>query len=105
LEDFKALGIGGTAVGTGLNAHPKARFLIAEELSKALKMKLSVAEDLMAAMQSMSPFVAMTGTLRNLALDLVKICGDLRLLTSGPKTGLHEIALPPIQPGSSIMPG
>jgi len=105
LEDFKALGIGGTAVGTGLNAHPKARFLIAAHLSKALKMKFTVADDLFAAMQSMSPFVAMSGTLRNLGLDLVKLCGDLRLLTSGPKTGLAEISLPPIQPGSSIMPG
>jgi aspartate ammonia-lyase len=105
LEDFKALGMGGTAVGTGLNAHPQARFLIAEQLSQALKMKFSVADDLFAAMQSMSPFVAMSGTLRNLALDLVKICGDLRFLTSGPKTGLSEISLPPIQPGSSIMPG
>ncbi len=105
LEDLKVLGIGGTAVGTGLNAHPKARFLIAEELSKALKMKFTIADDLFAAMQSMSPFVAMSGTLRNLALDLVKICGDLRLLTSGPKTGLWELILPPIQPGSSIMPG
>jgi aspartate ammonia-lyase len=105
LEDFKTLGIGGTAVGTGLNAHPKARFLIVKELSKVLKMEFSVAEDLMAAMQSMSPFVAMSGTLRNLGLDMVKICGDLRFLTSGPKTGIREIALPPIAPGSSIMPG
>jgi aspartate ammonia-lyase len=105
LEDFKTLGIGGTAVGTGLNAHPKARFLIADALSKTLKMEFHVADDLFAAMQSMSPFVAMSGTLRNLGLDMVKICGDLRFLTSGPKTGIREITLPPIAPGSSIMPG
>lgn len=105
LEDLKVLGIGGTAVGTGLNAHPKARFLIIRELSRSLQIKLSPAPDLMAAMQSMSPFVAMSGTLRNLGLDLVKICGDLRILTSGPRTGMREIALPPIAPGSSIMPG
>jgi len=105
LDDFKVLGIGGTAVGTGLNAHPEARFLIAEELSKALGMKLTVAADLMAAMQSMASFVGMSGTLRNLSLDVVKICRDLRFLTSGPKTGIREIALPPIAPGSSIRPG
>ena len=59
----------------------------------------------MAAMQSMSPFVHVSGTVRNLAQDLVKISHDLRLLDSGPKTGLKEIQLPPVQPGSSIMPG
>src|SRR5262249_21962707 len=105
LEDFKALGIGGTAVGTGLNSHPKARFLIAAGLSEALKMKITMAKEPIAAMPSMSPFVGMSGTLRNLGLDLVKICGDLRILTSGPKTGVSEIALPATQPGSSIMPG
>jgi aspartate ammonia-lyase len=105
LEDFKTLGIGGTAVGTGLNAHPHARTLITQELSRALKLNLKKADDLLAAMQSMSPFVALSGTLRNLGLDMVKICGDLRLFTSGPRTGLREIALPPIAPGSSIMPG
>ncbi len=104
LEDVKVLGIGGTAVGTGLNAHPRYRFLVADELSQALKTKFAIAEDLLAAMQSMSPFVAMSGVLRNLSLDLVKICNDLRLLSSGPKTGIAEIDLPACQPGSSIMP-
>jgi len=105
LEDMTVLGIGGTAVGTGLNAHPKARFIIAEHLSEALGMKLTVANNLMAAMQSMASFVGMSGTIRNLGLDLVKICKDLRFLTSGPKAGIREIALPLIAPGSSIMPG
>jgi aspartate ammonia-lyase len=59
----------------------------------------------MAAMQSMAPFVSVSGSLRNLAQDLVKISHDLRLMDSGPKTGLKEIQLPPVQPGSSIMPG
>ena len=104
LEDVKILGLGGTAVGSGLNADPKYRFLAAEELSKALKTKFTISDDLLAAMQSMSPFVAMSGVLRNLSLDLVKICNDLRLLSSGPKTGIAEIELPPCQPGSSIMP-
>jgi aspartate ammonia-lyase len=104
LEDVKVIGLGGSAVGTGLNAHPKYRFLVADELSKALKTDVTISEDLFAAMQSMSPFVAMSGVLRNLSLDLVKICNDLRLLASGPKTGLAEIELPACQPGSSIMP-
>jgi aspartate ammonia-lyase len=60
---------------------------------------------MMAAMQSMSPFVNVSGSLRNLATDCIKISHDLRLMDSGPKTGLKEIQLPPVQPGSSIMPG
>lgn len=104
LEDLKVIGMGGTAVGTGLNAHPKARGLIAKELSKALDMEFTIADDLLAAMQSMSPFVAMAGVLRNLSLDIVKICNDLRLMNSGPKTGIKEITIPAILPGSSIMP-
>jgi len=105
LEDLKVLGIGGSATGTGLNAHPQYRFRVARELSKALKVEFSCAQDLFAAMQSMSPIVAMSGVLRNFALDLIKICNDLRLLSSGPRTGLNEIELPACQPGSSIMPG
>lgn len=105
LEDNKLLGIGGTAAGSGLNAHPEYRFKVVEELSKALKVDFSPAEDLFAAMQTMGPVVAMSGVLRNLALDLVKICNDLRLLASGPRTGIREIELPACQPGSSIMPG
>jgi aspartate ammonia-lyase len=105
LEDLKVLGIGGSATGTGLNAHPQYRYRVAKELSKALKVEFSIAPDLFAAMQSMSPIVAMSGVLRNFALDLIKICNDLRLLSSGPRTGLNEIELPACQPGSSIMPG
>jgi aspartate ammonia-lyase len=105
LEDLKVLGIGGSATGTGLNAHPKYRFKVAEELSKSLGVHFTIAPDLFAAMQSMSPIVAMSGVLRNFALDLIKICNDLRLLASGPRTGIHEIELPACQPGSSIMPG
>ncbi len=104
LEDVKVLGIGGSAVGSGLNAHPEYRFLLAKELSQALHTEFRITDDLFAAMQSMSPFVAMSGVLRNLALDVVKICNDIRLLSSGPKTGLAEIELPACQPGSSIMP-
>lgn len=104
LEDLKVLGIGGTAVGTGLNAHPQFRHKVCAELSRAFDLQFTVAEDLVAMTQFMSPFVAMSGVLRNFALDMIKISNDLRLMTSGPKTGLSEISLPACQPGSSIMP-
>ncbi len=104
-EELSVLGLGGSAIGTGLNTHPQYRFRVAEILSDFLQQPISSAPHLMAAMQSMAPFVAVSGALRNLAQDLVKISHDLRLLDSGPKTGLKEIQLPPVQPGSSIMPG
>ncbi len=104
-EELAVLGLGGSATGTGLNTHPRYRFRVAELLSDYLQQPITITEHLMAAMQSMAPFVALSGTLRNLAQDLVKISHDLRLLDSGPKTGLKEIQLPPVQPGSSIMPG
>lgn len=104
-EELAVLGLGGSATGTGLNTHPRYRFRVAELLSDFLKQPVTSAPHLMAAMQSMAPFVAVSSTLRNLAQDLVKISHDLRLLDSGPKTGLKEIQLPPVQPGSSIMPG
>ncbi|MFM7450432.1 MAG: aspartate ammonia-lyase [Leptolyngbyaceae cyanobacterium] len=104
-EDLKILGLGGSAAGTGLNTHPKYRFRVAEILSDLIDQPLRPAPHLMAAMQSMAPFVNVSGSLRNLAQDLVKISHDLRLLDSGPKTGFKELQLPPVQPGSSIMPG
>jgi len=104
-DDLCALGLGGSAAGTGLNTHPQYRFRVAELLSDWLELPLRSAPHLMAAMQSMAPFVAVSGALRNLAQDLVKISHDLRLMDSGPLTGLKEIQLPPVQPGSSIMPG
>ncbi len=104
-EDLKELGIGGSATGTGLNTHPHYRFRVAEVLSELLQTKLRVNENLFEAMQSMRPFAAFSGSLRELALELIRIANDLRLLSSGPNTGLDEIVLPPVQPGSSIMPG
>ena len=104
-KNLHSLGLGGSAVGTGLNTHPQYRYLVAELLSDFTGKPLAPAPHLMAAMQSMSPFVAVSSSLRNLAQDLVKISHDLRLMDSGPKTGLKEIQLPPVQPGSSIMPG
>jgi aspartate ammonia-lyase len=103
--DLTKLGLGGSATGTGLNTHPEYRQRVAKTLGELVSHPLSVAPHLMAAMQSMAPFVNVSGSLRNLAQDLVKISHDLRLMDSGPKTGLKEIQLPPVQPGSSIMPG
>jgi aspartate ammonia-lyase len=104
-EANKELGLGGTAAGTGLNSHPEYRRMAVEELSRALGVRFRMADNYFEAMQSLRPFVELSGALRNLAQDLVRIANDLRLLSSGPKTGLAEITLPALQPGSSIMPG
>ncbi|MEO1592763.1 MAG: aspartate ammonia-lyase [Cyanobacteria bacterium J06632_22] len=109
-EDLTLLGLGGSAAGTGMNTHPNYRHRAAELLSdylgaEGMDYSVKPARHLMAAMQSMSPFVAVSSTVRNLAQDLVKISHDLRLLDAGPNTGFKEIQLPPVQPGSSIMPG
>jgi aspartate ammonia-lyase len=104
-SDLYAIGLGGSAAGTGLNTHPQYRQRVAAELGKLIGQPLTSAPNLLAAMQSMAPFVNMAGAARNLAQDLVKISHDLRLMDSGPKTGFKEIQLPPVQPGSSIMPG
>ncbi|MGA1264747.1 MAG: aspartate ammonia-lyase [Prochlorothrix sp.] len=104
-QDLCSLGLGGSASGTGLNTHPQYAQKVAATLGDLTGYPLSFAPHPMAAMQSMAPFVAVSGSVRNLAQDLVKISHDLRLMDSGPKTGLKEIQLPPVQPGSSIMPG
>jgi aspartate ammonia-lyase len=103
--DLMVLGLGGSAAGTGMNTHPQYRARVVEVISQLLEIPLEPAPHLMAAMQSMAPFVNVSGALRNLAQDLAKISHDLRLMDSGPKTGFKEIQLPPVQPGSSIMPG
>ena len=103
--DLYHLGLGGSATGTGLNTHPQYRHRAAQLLGEFINKPLQPAPHLMAAMQSMSPFVNVSGSLRNLAQDLVKISHDLRLMDSGPQTGFKEIQLPAVQPGSSIMPG
>jgi len=99
------LGIGGSAVGTGVNTHPDYRGVIVTHLSQLTGFNLRPAENTFEAMQSMAPFTEVSSTLRNLAVELIRIANDLRLLASGPNTGLDEITLPPVQPGSSIMPG
>ena len=104
-DELLELGLGGTAAGTGLNAAPGYRPLVVAELSRITGQKLRQTEDYFEAMQSMSPFVALSGALKTLATDVCRIANDLRLLSSGPNTGLAEINLPAVQPGSSIMPG
>jgi len=104
-EELKEVGLGGTAVGTGLNAGPGYRERIVQELTGITGLALRQTEDYFEAMQSVSPLVALSSALRTLATDLIRIANDLRLLSSGPNTGLAEISLPAVQPGSSIMPG
>jgi len=104
-EELREIGLGGTAVGTGLNAPRGYRKQIVIELSRITDQKLVATDDYFEAMQSMSPFVALSAALRTLATDTIRIANDLRLLSSGPNTGLGEIRLPAVQPGSSIMPG
>ena len=104
-DDARILGIGGTAVGTGINTPPAYRFVVVRYLRDFTGISFESAPDLREAMQSQLPVVAVSSALRNLALELTRITNDLRLLASGPQTGLAEIILPSVQPGSSIMPG
>src|SRR6266496_3501521 len=104
-EDLSRLGIGGTAVGSGLNAHPEYHRRMVEKLSELTGLKLQTSDNLFETMQSMADAVSFSASLRTLALTLIRIANDLRLLASGPATGLDEIQFPALQPGSSIMPG
>jgi aspartate ammonia-lyase len=104
-DELKEIGLGGTAAGTGLNAPPGYRKLVVEELSAITGIQLRPATDYFESMQSMSPFVILSGALRTVAADVIRIANDFRLLGSGPNIGLAEINLPAVQPGSSIMPG
>jgi aspartate ammonia-lyase len=97
--------IGATAVGTGLNAEPDYIELVVKLLGEQTGFELRTAEHLVHATQSMAPMLAVSASLRGLAVDLAKICEDLLLMSSGPRTGFAEIRLPARQPGSSIMPG
>jgi aspartate ammonia-lyase len=99
------IGIGGTAVGTGLNTSPGYADLMVDQLREYTRLDLELVEDMREATQSMRTMSAVSAALRNLALELTRIANDLRLLSSGPRTGLYEISLPPVAPGSSMMPG
>lgn len=104
-EGLRRLGIGGTAVGSGLNAHPEYHARMVKKLSELTGLKLYESDNLFESMQSMADAAGFSASLRTLALTLIRIANDLRLLASGPSTGLDEIHLPALQPGSSIMPG
>ena len=98
------LSIGGTAVGTGINTHPDFKDIMISQLRELTGLEFVKGNSIMLAWSG-SPYVAMSNSLRMLALDLNKISNDLRLLNSGPKAGISEVVLPEVQPGSSIMPG
>jgi len=102
---LRAMNIGGTAVGTGINAEAAYPALMVKHLSEITGLQLEVAEDRVQLMQSMGDIATFSGALRAWVLDLNKLANDIRLLASGPRTGLAEIGLPEVQPGSSIMPG
>jgi fumarate hydratase, class II len=101
----KRLGIGGTAVGTGLNSHPAYHLKMIARLSELTGITFTSSGNLFESMQSTADLLDLSAALRILAVTLIRICNDLRLLSSGPSTGLAEITLPALQPGSSIMPG
>jgi len=102
---LRELGLGGSAVGTGINTHPDYRERAVANLARISGQKLTPVDDMRYAMQSNLAMSAVSSALRNLALEVIRISNDLRLLASGPNTGLAEINLPALQPGSSIMPG
>jgi aspartate ammonia-lyase len=99
------LGLGGSAVGTGINTHPDYREKAIQNLTRISGQKLVPVDDMRYAMQSNLSMAAVSSALRNLSLEIIRISNDLRLLASGPNTGFAEINLPALQPGSSIMPG
>jgi aspartate ammonia-lyase len=99
------INMGATAIGTGINTDPGYASLVRAHLSRVTGLELVTSPDLVEATQDTGAFVILSGVLKRIAVKLSKICNDLRLLSSGPRTGFAEIRLPPMQPGSSIMPG
>lgn len=104
-ERLRQVNLGGTAIGTGLNAERKYIFMVNEKLRALTGLGIARAENMIDVTQNMDCFVEVSGLLKAAAVNLCKIANDLRLLSSGPKTGLGEINLPQLQSGSSIMPG
>jgi aspartate ammonia-lyase len=104
-ENLYSVALGGTATGTGANTHPEYKRIAISELAKMTGFPLKPAENNFEALQSHRASQTVSSGLKELALELIRIANDLRLLASGPTTGLNEITLPPVQPGSSIMPG
>jgi aspartate ammonia-lyase len=99
------LNLGATAVGTGLNAGDDFTKQSIDNLASATKLRVMPARNRFRVTQSMGDVLAYSGALRRLAMEVDKVASDLRLLSSGPRAGFAEIRLPPVQPGSSIMPG
>lgn len=104
-NDLLEVAIGGTATGTGINSPPFYREKVVKKLAELTSLELVPANDSFESLQSRSQMAAFSGALRELVLELIRIANDLRLMGSGPTSGLNEIVLPPVQPGSSIMPG
>jgi aspartate ammonia-lyase len=104
-KNLYELALGGTAAGTGANAHPSYKRVAIAELKKMTGFQLKGAKNTFEALQSCRSIQTVSSALKELALELIRVANDLRLLSSGPTTGLAEILLPPVQPGSSIMPG
>lgn len=104
-ELIKEINLGGTAIGTGITAHPGYGQVACAHLKKITGISLISAPNLVEATQDVGAFVQLSGVFKRIAVKLSKICSDLRLLSSGPRAGLGEINLPPAQAGSSIMPG
>lgn len=105
LQRLIELSIGGTAVGTGINAHPEFGAKVTAHLAAATGVKFKTKENYFEGLSTQDAAVEMSGQLKTIAVSLMKIANDLRWMNSGPLAGLAEIALPPLQPGSSIMPG
>jgi aspartate ammonia-lyase len=104
-KNLRELALGGTATGTGANAHPKYKQIAIANLRKITGFQLKPAKNAFEALQSYRSVQTVSSALKELALELIRVANDLRLLSSGPTTGFAEIVLPPVQPGSSIMPG
>src|SRR5690349_21767668 len=102
---IREINLGATAIGTGINAHPEYAALVCRRLSEITGIPLVTSPNLIEATQDCGSFVQLSGVLKRVAVKLSKSCNDLRLLSSGPRAGLGEINLPPMQAGSSIMPG
>lgn len=102
---FREINMGATAIGTGITTDPRYASMVVEELTRITGEDFTLAADLVEATSDTGAFVTFSGVLKRIAVKISKICNDLRLLSSGPRTGFNEINLPAVQPGSSIMPG
>ncbi|MGI8549534.1 MAG: class II fumarate hydratase, partial [Dehalococcoidia bacterium] len=105
IEDLSEVALGGTAVGTGINTHPEFASRVCAWLSDVLQAPIHETESHFQAQSTLDSVVSASGALRSVAISLMKIANDIRLMGSGPRGGFGEIALPEVQPGSSIMPG